>query len=401
MKKGIKTVSAVLVLSLMTGTLSGCDNIFAGKKKESQEEAVRNYISACMEFRYDDSMDCVSGDDAFQDVAIEVPRYDLVAACLSCATIEIVSNEDDQISVEITAPDVDKTIRNGDPGDYDIDHLKSMVTGSEYTEENTFEFDMVKVDRNWLIDEDSTEDLAKYISEIGLETESVVKLGTNACSLVDGFLGQLGVGDVDAAMNLTTNSAYAANSNFMSADDNADTYVLLFSGYEFETELDCVDDQSATVTVTGTRPSIAQGMEIVSDDPDVMIPYIKTMLTLYADSGILLLFTGDFSTAGGTGYDFYNFYDDLMAGINQVTAAAAEVAPSEEFSVSVDVVLNSNGVPKIDEYDTDYFFEGTETPVIREDFYDQALDELLDEGVITQEEYDLLYESGPEGLMTF
>ncbi len=67
----------------------------------------------------------------------------------------------------------------------------------------------------------------------------------------------------------------------------------------------------------------------------------------------------------------------------------------------MDVVLNSNGVPKIDEYDTDYFFEGTETPVIREDFYDQALDELLDEGVITQEEYDLLYESGPEGLMTF
>ena len=38
MKKGIKAVNAVLVLSLMTGMLSGCDNIFAGKKKESQEE---------------------------------------------------------------------------------------------------------------------------------------------------------------------------------------------------------------------------------------------------------------------------------------------------------------------------------------------------------------------------
>ena len=38
MKKGIKTVSAVLVLSLMTGTLSGCSKLFEGKKKESQEE---------------------------------------------------------------------------------------------------------------------------------------------------------------------------------------------------------------------------------------------------------------------------------------------------------------------------------------------------------------------------
>ena len=87
------------------------------------------------------------------------------------------------------------------------------------------------------------------------------------------------------------------------------------------------------------------------------------------------------------------------AAYSDYMSAVAEVAPTEDFTMNMHVNLGEGYRLTINEYDALMIMGTTGTPVVTREFYEESLHILLDDGTITQDQYDQLMAVDPEYFM--
>lgn len=381
-----KAVSVLLASCLTASILTGCDLPFG--KKKAQQAVVEDYIGACLEFDYHAAAALVQDkDDAFQDVSLESPQRDICEMVLSKAEFEVVKVDNDRALVNFTAPDVDRALKRENIAALELEDVEDILEDTYKLLEEEFEFDLVKDGKEWLIDPDSTEDFAEFISEIGLDAAPELGLGTRALEKFNTIISLMAEGNVAAADALMYHDGYSGtyDLSYVFGDDAEDIitsyYAALYSSVDYEAEIISCDSSSVTLEITGTRLDLNESMsDIAANNAVITVPYVKALILFYIS-------ISEFDYSSGLNDLDYSGY--LEAAV-QFYIDCLEAADPKPFTLTVVVEIDETGEPLICEDDID-IIENVNTPDFAEEFYYQALDELLADGEITQEQYDELY----------
>ena len=386
-----KTISVLLMSCLTASLLAGC-NISFGKATK-QQEVVERYMGACLEFDYRQIASCIEDkDDAFQDLQLESPQREIVELVLSKAEFEVVEVENDRVLVNLTVPDIDKALRRECIPALEVEDLGDILDDSGKTIEEEFEFDLVKVDKEWLIDPDSTEEFAEFVSEIGLEVAPQIGLGTKAIAFFDTVMTYLAQGNVDAAYDLLYRYGNAGSSSGSGATYSPELdalideyYGAIFSRVEYEAEVVSCDDSCITLEITGTRAALYDAASAAAcENEELSLPFVKRVIMLYM-------------AFEGSGYSEYgDVLADYLIAYTTFDIACLEFADTESFTVQVDIEIQPNGDLTMQEDVLSDVMGYNDVPVFADEFYYAALDELLADGEITQAVYDDLVEEGPD-----
>ncbi|MCR5530081.1 MAG: hypothetical protein K6F49_12795 [Saccharofermentans sp.] len=391
-KRTRKAICVVIATCLTASMFAGC-NISFGKTK-AQKELVERYLNACIEFEYRDASSCVKGSgDAFQDVDLEPVQQEICELCLSRAQFEVEKIENDRALVKFIVPDIDRILRRENVASLEVDDLDDLISDSDKMLEEEFEFDFVKGKKEWLIDADSTEDFAEFISEFGLDVSSTLGLGSRAVELFDSLMTCLAQGNIDAADDLMNGgSSYSGASITSYYDPEAaaaitNVYSLLFGAITYDVEVASCSESSVVLEVSGTRVAFYDSMaNILSTNETIAVPYIKEMILYY-----VRLDAFDYSTG-----DYTSMASELLLIQTDFYIQCMERAQSEEFEFTVEISIDEHGNMSMDPYVMESIIGSPQGAAdVSQEFYEQALEELLEEGEITQEQYEELLLTDP------
>jgi len=382
-----KAVSLLLISSLCASLLTGCDLPWG--KKKAQQEVVETYLNACFEFDYRKAASCVQKkDDAFSDFYPDSPQLEICEMILSNAQYEVQKVENDRVLVDITMPDIDRVLKRENVAALEVEDLEDMLSDTDKMLEESFDFDLIKDGKEWVIDPDSTEDFVEFISELGVEAASEIGLGSRAKSYVEALIGYFQSGNISAAYDMMYGSSYGSvYSMYGSSSLNdiiTELYVALYGTIEYDIEVVSCNSSSVTLEFTGTKPNLADAMdEACEHNADLSVPFLKRLMIFYLEFNNM-----DYSDYDSDAFEtlIYGYYDALI----DFYVSCIGAADSEEFSCEIELEINEDGSFAIYQDPLGSLYDDIGEPVFADEFYEQARDELLASGEITQSEYDEL-----------
>ena len=391
-----KTICLGLISTFMVSMLTGCDFTFGGKAKK-QEELITDYIEACIELDYDKAYKCVKGKkDSFQDVDFIDNQQEIVELCLAKAEYEIVKIEDDEARITFKMPDPDKSLKRENIEMLEIDDIEDLIDDSDKWFDEDFDFKFVQVDKEWYIEPKSTKEFAEFIEGVGDEIAPRIGVGSNIIGTLDQYITYMAQGDYMAAMNLTEMGGYGYPSSGSDPymDTYAELYSIIYSGIDYEAEVTDYDGETAVIHVTGTRIDFMSAVvDASANNEELTVPFLKDVVLLLAES--------ENASHGGSNYDsdYWMEYYDLYL---EYIAECCSLGETESFESDIEVMIESNGKVTLNYFDlTDLIVNGStyDEPEFNPEYYEQALNELLAEGQITQEQYDRYIAMDPDELM--
>lgn len=394
-----KAISVLLITSLCASLLTGCDLPWG--KKKAQQEVVETYLNACFEFDYRKAASCVEDkDDAFQDFYPDSPQLEICETILSLAQFEVEKVDNDRVLVALTVPDIDRALKRMNVAAVELEDLEDILSDTDKLIEEEFEFDLIKDKKEWVIEPESTEEFVEFVSELGLEIAPEIGLGTRAKDFYDTFISCLREGNIDAAYNMMYGSGgYGGGvTGFYGADTNdliAEFYSSIFGSVDYELEIVSCEGSSVTLEVSGTRADIGSAVAYVSgNDADASVEFLKRMALFYVGYSSF-----DYD------HDDMDAFEDLFYGYMEALVefyiACIDRADTESFTFEIELEIDENGNFSFVDDPMSAILGDVDEPEFAEGFYEQALDELLASGEITQSEYDELSELDIEDITTF
>lgn len=373
-----KVLSAVTASAVLTGALSGCA-LLGGKDKAAVTDTVTGYIDFIMAGKYNKSAKLVEDEeDYFANEGIDEVTAGILDAVWDSAEYEIgeVEVEKDHAAAEavFSLPDLQEIADDGLTYD---DFIAAIEDIDEVTEE-TFSFDLTKDGDEWLIEGDSTEDFYDFLTGYIGDIEFAGLSEATAVSAVDEFISYLAGGDLDSALLLggedpsslvySPDILAALGENYGSLGDCIQSY---FSQLTYESEVTASDDESITVTVTGTAPDPAEILEERFNDPAVMTPIMADFYyNLVNDS------------------DDQSFISSIAELYEIVNEAVNEAEPGPYTGTFV-VSENDDGTLRvIPQPDVMQVIETGNVGFDNEEITQAAFELLLEQGRITQAQYN-------------
>ena len=374
-----KAVSLLIAASMMLSAMSGC-SLLGGKDKQAVEDAATSYVEAVKNGKYKNSKKYVADEeDYFANEEIPEQQQEFIGAVLGASelTVENIEVKKDSASAELVfeMPDLDALSEEG----YTFDEFIENMESTDDTVEQNVDFDFTKDGDDWLIEGDSTEDLYNLLVDLfegadfgGLSEEA-------AMEAVDTFIGYLAAGNVEDAYAMCSDPDEMYD-EFMGdyADTDYDNTIndlmaAYYGNLEYTLGVTEVTDDAITVSVTGSAPDVNTALENSLNNHDAMV-------------GI-----------------FADYFEALFQGNepdgDEMSVRLIAISLDEINNVSA-VPYSSNAVVTADEngnllVDPDEGFFGN----IDEDDFDidddamvgmmaDALDQLYEEGRITQEDYN-------------
>ena len=319
-----KILSIITSSAILLGTLSGC-SLFDYLEKSNVTSALLKYLTAVQEADYNESSELVvDGEDAFLLNEMSDTEAELIAAIQDASEYEIgeidVNGSSATAQVIFTLPDIESLSDEG----YTYEEFLAAVADAEASVDESFEYELNKVEEAWLIEPDSTEDYFNHLMDLIADLDFSVLTEENALELVDTFMTDLSEGNIDeAAAVLSDSDSQLASYAQMAVAMNGFSDVLsgYFSRIDYVAEATEITDEYIIVTATGTGPDMQAILDSVLDDEEVMVPiyadYIESMLN-------------------GNTLNYMAVASELMGALAQQTAQA-EVGPMETvFKVTAD-----------------------------------------------------------------
>ena len=376
-----KTVSLVTASALLLGSLSGC-SLLGGKDKAAVGEAVTGYIEAIQKGKLNNSKKfVVDEEDYFQENELDGTTAGILDAVWSVSEFEIgdveIKNDSATVEVEFTLPDLESIADEG----YSYDEFIDAIADIDDTVEETFEFELSKDGDDWLIEGDSTEDFYNFLTGLTEDLEFSGLSESAALEAVDTFIGYLASGSVYNAVSMSNSfeevmNGYAASFGEDQIDGTVGAIMAVyFSNLDYELEVTETTEDSMTVTVTGTAPDAETAVNEIVNDPEALAPvvadYIEAVLNGTLDE------------------------DVLMGELFDVVASAIFDAPLIPYSSYAVVTVDDEGNYLVDpdsEFMATFEFPGF---MDSSEVIPIAMDLLLEQGRITQEQYDELMGDTP------
>ena len=363
---GLVLASSMLVLSV-----GGC-GILGGKDKAAVRETVGNYIAAVRDGKLKSSKKLVEdGEDFFQDAVLSSDQQALITAVLDASDTEVddveVNRDEASANVLFTMPDLEEITDEG----YSPDEFVEAVPDIDETIEEEIEFRLVRDGDDWLIDPDSTEDFYDLLMSVVGDISFSTLNPASAVETVDRFIGYLADGDVDSALNMSAGGSF--NMNDLDGLEIISSFSDILSAYysrlDYTAQVTDTSETGITVEVTGTAPDAQDAIIAAFSDESVIVPLCADMLEY--------MFGGDINPITLYGMVFEPFADVI---------SNAQTVP---FSSTAEVSLNDAGELVIDPA-ADFFQVNMNDVDLGsiEYFQQQALDLLLEQGRITQSDYD-------------
>ena len=372
LRKAICTVTAAAVLM---GSFAGC-SLLNGKDKEAIVDVVGNYLDAIKKGKYNNSKKyVVDEEDYFQDNALEAQQAELVEAVLNASEFEFgeaeVNKNSGSVEVTIVMPDLGSIADEG----YTFDEFISNIGDIDDTVDETIEFECSKDGDEWLVEGDSTEDFFNFCESIGEGIEFGGLSEAAALETVDTFLAYLAAGELQSAIDMSNSGGdliSALNDEFGESVDPAslqNVFQAYFSNMSYETEVTNVTDDEITVALTGMAPDSQAGVVSAVNNYDIMVPvyadYLETVLNGQMDYGLL--------------------FNGYLIAIADGFAAAPLADYSATFTVSADADGNLMCDPGDGFINWDFNYADPSDELVY-----AALDYLLEQGRISQADYNLL-----------
>ncbi len=373
-----KVLSIVTASAVLTGALSGCA-LLGGKDKAAVTDTVTGYIDFIMAGKYNKSAKLVEDEeDYFANEGIDEVTAGILDAVWDAASYEIgeveVKNDSAAAEAVFSLPDLQGIADDGLTYD---DFIAAIEDIDEVTEE-TFSFDLTKDGDEWLIEGDSTEDFYDFLTGYIGDIEFAGLSEATAVSAVDEFISYLAGGDLDSALLLggedpsslgySQDILAALGENYGSLGDCIQSY---FSQLAYESEVTASDDESITVTVTGTAPDPAEILEERFNDPAVMAPIMA-----------------DFY------YNLINDSDDQsfissVAELYEIVNEAVNEAEPGPYTGTFVVSENDDGTLRVmPQSDVMQVIETGNVGFDDEEITQAAFELLLEQGRITQAQYN-------------
>ena len=392
-----KTVCLGLTSAFMVSMLTGCDlDLSFGGKAKKQEELITDYIEACIDLDYDKAYKCVEGKkDSFQDVEFIDNQQEIVELCLARAEFEIAKLEDDEARITFKMPDPDKILRRENIEMLEMDEIEDLIDDSDKWFDEDFVFEFVQVDKEWYIKPKSTKEFAEFIEGVGDEIAPRIGVGSNIVGTLDQYIAYMAQGDYMAAVNLTDIGGYYSSVSDPTMDAYVALYSIIYSAIDYEAEVTDYDGETATIHVTGTRIDyIGSVVDAAANNEELTVPFLKDMVLLRTQSEAAGSSISDYDS------DYFNEYYERY--IEYVTACCS-LGGTESFEADIEVEIESNGKITLGYYSLMELIASSSynnEPVFNPDYYEQALNELLAAGLITQEQYEAYLAMGPDELMS-
>lgn len=387
MKKVISTVTAACLLLL---SLSGCGKAEDKDEKETSEdvdieeitedvtEVVTDYLDSVRERDFDSASKLVvDEEDYFLTAELPDRQGTMMRTLLPLTEYEVDAVEADgdtaTATVIFTMPDLSEISNAG----YKYDDFFNVIDTIEATSEETIEFELSLTDEDWLITSSSTEDYCNTLIGIVDAVEFVRLTEDEAMEAVDLYLNNLRYEDCAPyaiAMTDPTSpdwSTYLEWNDMIEGDSSQIGYMLsnYFSRVECEATVVGSTNESVTIQLSGTAPegieSVDTQMNRVYTAADIYENYIEWQ---YADAAPDGYINGLFFF---TGLGYYNA--DLV-----------------DYEATLVVTVDDEGNFMISPEDGFLPDPYTEFPINYDAMIRYSLDNLLEWGHITQEQYDSL-----------
>ena len=319
-----RIISVISASALIMGSLGSC-SLLSDLEKPHAYEALTDYMEALHDADYEYAGRIVEdGQDAFSTAELNDTEAELMAAILGASEYDIgdIDMGDGTATAEVTIslPDIESLSDEG----YTYEEFLAAVADAEASVDESFEYELNKVEEAWLIEPDSTEDYFNHLMDLIADLDFSVLTEENALELVDTFMTDLSEGNIDeAAAMLSDSDSQLASYAQMAVAMNGFSDVLsgYFSRIDYVAEATEITDEYIIVTATGTGPDMQAILDSVLDDEEVMVPiyadYIESMLN-------------------GNTLNYMAVASELMGALAQQTAQA-EVGPMETvFKVTAD-----------------------------------------------------------------
>jgi len=401
MKKLTKTTIASLVVASMMFSFASC--ALFDKSAEQITEVTDEYFSKLIKGKDvsklvesskksnkdDDDEDEDESKDASEDTGISEEQQAVLDAILENASYEIKEvtgskkDEEGSATVEFTYVDAEALLKDLDDADADalVDAIGSAKDKEKET--NEFELDFVLDEEDWLVKAKSDNKVQSFIAELVDEIEFSAFKEANLKSYIDTYYSNLKSGDIQAALDMTASgltnwSVYGlpnAESEFVGDYDAI--YGAYFSAGSYEIGDIVIEDTTAYVTVKGTVSSLSNIFEQFANDHDAVANVVAGVLYTQLSK------TQDTS-----------WVKPYLACIKDY----ASKATLSDYETKYEIRLEEDGSFKIYSDPKDIFPDWTSqnyNNVIKAydnqtkvEIYTKAMDQLLSEGKVTQEQYD-------------
>ena len=367
-----KTISIITASALMMGTLSGC-SLLGGKDKEAVTETLTKYLEAISKSKFNNSQKyVVDSEDYFFEHEFDGQTSGVLEAMFAETEFEITEVEVNKNSataeVEFTIPDIEALAEEG----YSYDEFIDAIADADKTTE-TLEFELSKEDDEWLIEPDSTEDYFNFLMDLAGDLELSALSEASAMQAVDAFIALLAAGNVSEAAAMSSNFTNEVEDfeEALSVDNlelMGDVMAAYFSHLDYELEVTDSTEDSITVTVTGSAPDAETAVNAASHDTTLLAPvaadYIEATLNGNVDMEMLM---GE-------------LFDVVVNAIDN-----ANIIPYSSFAVVTCDEYGNLMVEPDSEFMQTFDFPGFAEG---EEVVPAALDLLLEQGRITQEQYN-------------
>ena len=384
MRNGIRAVTIFLIAAMVAVCVTGC-SLFGGKARSEITAAAEVYAQAIKDYDVEaQTRHMEPGHNAVSTLEESDLQREIFETVMSASSFEIRNVQGNtkeatgSADIVFIMPDLEALAATEEAQGYSKMELLDAISRYDQKTESTIPVNFVYEFGEWLVCADSTVSTANFISDIGRNMEVKAISDAEAIAVADSFISLIAAGDIDAAAEICTDPT----GTFLDEDmDNvlpegtvekaAELYAAVLSDFDFECDVSALDETSVLVTLTGTAPDIADAKTSMTTDE-------ASMISIYA--------TAIDSAVHGTEFDPTVIYEAL---INEL--ATAGVAPFElSVIVSVDEAGNksamfdktSEGVILLDTPETLLYDED-----ISATYIPLAAQSLLDEDVITQEQY--------------
>lgn len=383
-----KTLSITVLFCIFTSLFAGCD--FVKGKATKQQELVENYLNACIKFDYHEAAGFVEKrHDSFSDVVLSFPQSDIVELVLSKAVFEVTEIENDRAAVNFIIPDIDRALRRELVAALSVEEIEDILNDSPLTITEVLEFDFIREGREWKIDSLSTADFAEYVSAIGVDVAEEIRIGLGAQNYFDAVMSTVASGDLSALMSLLYGNDPGApgGSGFHGVNVNdliAEFFSANYGSAEYETEIIAFSEDEVTLQVSGTILDFPGAYEqTVTTNHDLTVNFLKTIISIVTDFERI-----DYDVDSEE-YDSL-YYDYFEAKIDFYLECLAE-ADRTTFTIVIPISIDEQGNYSMDLYYIEAMQGQILNPGFPTEFYIDALEELLEEEVITEDEfYDYL-----------
>lgn len=361
----IKAVAATLAFSILAAT--SCSAL--DKSADDVQDLVDTYMNNIVKGKSDKNADLVEDEaDAFIDISTGDDDQDIVLeAIIANMSYEIgdveASKKDEEGTVEVTIEL--KDISSILDGEYSsADEAADAIADIDDTTSKDFEIEVILDDDEWFISSKSTEKIADYLVDYVADIEFGALSEEAAINFVDYIYDLAASGDTDGLYE------YDLYDDTDDWDANTgDVLGAYWSSADYEITVTSRDENTATVVVSGTAPDIEAVDETANSDDDFLISLLTEALRA-------AITETDYGTT-------------LMYIASQEYISIIPTAASSDYEATYIVSVDEEGNFSV-ELTSGYLFPDFEIvdfeTVNRSDYYEAALLNLVNDGIITEDQ---------------